>query len=275
MTSAVGPEQSTVAAQDGQTTWRLDLAAEPAGRFLDLLVGAQGPRLHGGQVERAANVELRLGAVGKIQRQEGVQAAEIRHLRFPAVAGHERQFALRPARLAGPHVGGNEALTVQLQFVAGRDVGKGRHALRGLDLAAARQGVLARGVRQPAVGPVFEPDIPLVPVAFVKPQLNAADHVEALAVVLAGRPQAQGRIVFQHVGHFADAPDRIGILQQGAAASAADRHDRSRGRELDRGAALRTQNLLHGALAGEFLQHFRLGRVVVGGGDQPLVQQVL
>ncbi|MNI69391.1 hypothetical protein D3C73_1251330 [compost metagenome] len=98
---------------------------------------------------------------------------------------------MRAAGLRATHVRRHEALPVQLELVARRDVGKGRQALRGLDLAPPRDRVLARGVRQPAVGAVFKPDVPLVPEAVVIAQLNAADHVEALAVDIARRTQAQ------------------------------------------------------------------------------------
>src|SRR5690606_2760165 len=113
-----------------------------------------------------------------VERQKSIDTAIVRNAGLPAVSRSKGQFALRPGRAASAYISGQKNLAIEVEHTAGLDAVERWEFRRVLGPARMRDRVLARGIGQPAVGAVVEPDIPLVPKAIVVAHLDAPDDVK-------------------------------------------------------------------------------------------------
>ena len=95
-----------------------ELAGDAASGFLDLGVGAQELALERFECGGLAQVERGRGAVGVVERDEGVFAAAIGHTRVPTLAHTEGQFTLATGAVRLAHIGQRELLAVSIVELA-------------------------------------------------------------------------------------------------------------------------------------------------------------
>ena len=209
---------------------------------------AQARQRQLGELQATADVPARRPAVdGRAVVDAGDLASRIAQLGDDIGAlqrRHERQLALGGPQLRGgdagdrPALAGEHLLGPDAQRLGRRQGLRWRRRLEAEDVAAV---VLAEpagawcGVGR--VGAV-EQRMPFVPAAARVAHLQPADQRERRALPAPGGAELQRAVVVEQLGALADAPQRVALAQQRAAAVAADRQRRRGRAELDRRAAV-------------------------------------
>ena len=180
---------------------------------------------------------VRIG-VGIVVGREGVAGAQVDDACLPAGIDAKRQFAVAARAARGAHVRQEKRAAAMVDPHARLQRAERRPCAAGRIVAAHRDRILARRIRQPAERAVVEHDVPLAPRAGVVGHLDAPEHRERTLSVATGRTDLDRRRIVEHRRQFADAFDVGAALEQRAATERADGHHRRRRAKLDRRAAL-------------------------------------